>query len=123
MAPKQRRKAAAPEAAAEPVVDVDAAAGVDATDAADAAERAAASLQATDPAFVDARPEGQRGFWADVLHTMFNPGVNSNVIRFADAALLALFLSLIALGVAWEFNIHVVVLLTANVGLFFSLHW
>ena len=83
------------------------------------------ALAATDTTYLDARPSAAegRGFVADIVHSMFNPGINASVVIFMNISMLAVFISLIGLGLAWEFNIHVGVLLFADVGLFFSTQW
>jgi hypothetical protein len=80
-------------------------------------------LPVPDAGYLDARAPGQGGVVADVVHSMFNPGINDNLVRVLYGALLALFVSLVSLGFLWEWNVHVAVLLTANVGLFLSVHW
>ncbi len=63
------------------------------------------------------------GFFYDIVYSIFHPGVNKSVVSFTRLSFVGLFGSLVFLGLSWEFNVHVIFMLTMTVVLFFMLSW
>eukprot|EP00128_Syssomonas_multiformis_P005324 Colp12_sorted_trinity150504_noHs@29108 len=63
------------------------------------------------------------GMLQDVAMSMFKPGVPPGVIKFLNIIFAGLFTSLIFLMAVWGLNIHVIVMFSLALGLFFSTQW
>lgn len=65
----------------------------------------------------------QSGFLGPIVDSVFQPGVNAQVVIFLNIVFIALLILFIALAVLWELNIHVIILGSLTFFLIIAINW
>ncbi|KNC83827.1 hypothetical protein SARC_03934 [Sphaeroforma arctica JP610] len=69
------------------------------------------------------KPGEDNGMIGDVVNSIFQPGVNKGLHQFTNYAFIGLLVVLLALGIFYEFNIHVMFMLVLSTGLLIAINW